>query len=136
MRKKMTREFIHRILTKLNEVQVEYVVTGSVSKYLRGLSISTMDLDIVVQMTEKNLSKIDQLKYNFKKVRISDELKKGQIVRIKEFPFRFDLLPRLDGITNDEIFRNKEDVNFENQIIPIISESNLETNYQSFKRNE
>ncbi len=43
----MTREFIHRIINILNEVQVEYVITGSVSKYLRGLSISTMDLDIV-----------------------------------------------------------------------------------------
>ena len=132
----MTREFIHRILTKLNEFQIEYVVTGSVSKYLRGLSISTMDLDIVVQTTETNLSRIDQLKYNFKEGQISDELKKGQIVRINEFPFRFDLLPRLDGLTNEEIFRNKEEVNFENKMIPIISESNLETNYQSFRRNE
>ena len=120
----------------LNEVQVEYVVTGSVSKYLRGFSISTMDLDIIVQTTENNLNKIDQLKYNFGKGQISDELRKGQIVRITEFPFRFDLLPRLDGLTNDEIFRNMEMVNFENQIIPIISESNLETNYQSFKKNE
>ena len=132
----MTREFIHRILTQLNEMQVEYVVTGSVSKYLRGLSISTMDLDIVVQTTKSNLNKIDQLKYNFKKGQISDELKKGQIVRINEFPFRFDLLPRLDGLTNEEIFRNKEEVSFENQMIPLISESNLDTNYQSFKRNE
>ncbi|MBK8748202.1 MAG: hypothetical protein IPM04_10110 [Saprospiraceae bacterium] len=132
----MTREFIHRIINILNEVQVEYVITGSVSKYLRGLSISTMDLDIVVQTTENNLSKIDQLKYNFKKGQISDELRKGQIVRINEFPFRFDLLPRLDGLTNDEIFRNREQMNFENQIIPIISESNLITNYQSFKQNE
>ena len=132
----MTREFIHRILTMLNEFQVEYVVTGSVSKYLRGLSISTMDLDIVVQTTETNLSRIDQLKYNFKEGQISDELKKGQIVRINEFPFRFDLLPRLDGLTTEEVFRNKEEVNFENQMIPIISESNLETNYQSFRRNE
>ena len=132
----MTREFIHRIINILNEVQVEYVITGSVSKYFRGLSISTMDLDIVVQTTENNLSKIDQLKYNFKKGQISDELRKGQIVRINEFPFRFDLLPRLDGLTNDEIFRNREQMNFENQIIPIISESNLITNYQSFKQNE
>ena len=132
----MTREFIHRIINILNEVQVEYVITGSVSKYLRGLSISTMDLDIVVQTSENNLSKIDQLKYNFKKGQISDELRKGQIVRINEFPFRFDLLPRLDGLTNDEIFRNREQMNFENQIIPIISESNLITNYQSFKQNE
>jgi len=120
----------------LNEGQVEYVVTGSVSKYLRGLSISTMDIDIVVQTTENNLNKIDQLKYNFIEGQISNELRKGQIVRINEFPFRFDLLPRLDGLTNDEIFRNKEIVNFENQIIPIISENNLETNYQSFKQNE
>lgn len=132
----MTREFIHRILTKLNEFQIEYVVTGSVSKYLRGLSISTMDLDILVQTTETNLSRIDQLKYNFNAGQISDELKKGQIVRINEFPFRFDLLPRLDGLTNEEVFRNKEQVNFENKMIPIISESNLETNYQSFRRNE
>ena len=132
----MTREFIHRILRMLNEGQVEYVVTGSVSNYLRGLSISTMDLDIVVQTTESNLKKIDQLKYNFIERQISNELRKGRIVRINEFPFRFDLLPRLDGLTNDEIFRNMEMVNFENQIIPIISESNLETNYQSFNQNE
>lgn len=132
----MTREFIHRILTQLNEMRVEYVVTGSVSKYLRGLPISTMDLDIVVQTTDSNFNKIDQLKYNFKKGQISDELKRGQIVRINEFPFRFDLLPRLNGLTNEEIFRNKEEISFENQMIPIISEQNLETNYQSFTRNE
>ena len=132
----MTREFIHRILTKLNKVNVEYVVAGSVSKYLRGINISTMDLDIVVQINEANLSKIDKLKYNIKKGRISDELKKGKIVRINEFPFRFDLLPRLDGLTNEEIFRTKIEIKFENQIIPVISESNLNTNYKSFKTNE
>lgn len=120
----------------LNEIQIEYVVAGSVSKYLRGSSISTMDLDIVVQTTESNLRKIDQLKYNLSSGQISDELKKGKIVRINEFPFRFDLLPRLDGLTNEEIFRDKEEVNFNNQIIPIISKSNLNTNYQSFKRYE
>lgn len=132
----MTREYINRILTYLNDAQVEYVVTGSVSKFLRGLPISTMDLDIVVKTTDINLSRIDQLKYFYNNGKISDELRKGRIVRINEFPFRFDLLPRLDGLTIDQIFSNKEDVNFENQIIPIISESNLETNYQSFKHNE
>lgn len=132
----MTREFIHRILTKLNDAKIEYVVTGSVSKFLRGISVATMDLDIVVETTLENLNKIDHLSTTTKEGDISEKLKNGQIIRVIEFPFRYDLLPRLDGLTNREIFLNKAEVEFRNLMIPIISESDLAKNYQSFKNNE
>ena len=44
----MTKEFINRGVSKLIKYQVDFMVAGSVSKYLRGKTISTLDLDIVV----------------------------------------------------------------------------------------
>lgn len=134
----MTREFINRILSQLIEHKIEYVVTGSVSKYLRGIPVATMDLDIVVQTNSRNLENIDHLKNEnqFVGSKISDELNKGKIVRIKSFPFRFDLLPRLDGLSNKEIFNNKDLVKFGDKTVPIISETDLARNYQSFKQYE
>ena len=106
----MTREFIHRILSQLNANQIEYVVTGSVSKYLRGNDINTMDLDVVINLNQSNLKNVDVFlqKFSLNKTTTSEDLKNGKIIRIKSFPFSFDLLPRLDGLTNEEIFNNQE----------------------------
>ena len=103
---------------------------------LRGISVATMDLDIVVETTLENINKVDHLSTTTKEGAISEKLKNGQIIRVIEFPFRYDLLPRLDGLTNREIFLNKAEVEFGNLMIPIISESDLAKNYQSFKNNE
>ena len=134
----MTREFINRVLSKLDEHNIEYVVTGSVSKFLRGHPVATMDLDIVVKTNQRNLVQIDklQIKEGHKDLKISEQLIKGNIVRIKSFPFSFDLMPRLDGLSMQEIFSNRDLVEFENKIVPIISETDLAKNYQSFKHHE
>jgi len=132
----MTREFINRILSQLFDHQIEFVVTGSIANYLRGDAVSTMDLDIVVKTDERNLNYLDKFggKYQSISKKISKDLEKGKIVRIKAFPFGFDLLPRLDGLNKEDIFRNKEQIQFEGFSVPLISKSDLDKNYKSFNQ--
>ncbi len=134
----MTREFINRIVTKLTKHDVDFVVTGSVSKYLLGQKISTMDIDFVVKTNERNLRRIDEmgLEYQINQGTISENLRKGKIVRIKLFPFNFDLLPKLDGISTLELFRNSVRIKFEDKIVRVIAEPDLKRNYQTFSKYE
>ncbi|UKN03446.1 hypothetical protein K6119_07960 [Paracrocinitomix mangrovi] len=134
-RTQLTSEFIHRITEILNKFNVDYVVTGGTSKIIRGEDYLTFDLDIVVENSNDNLNRVNKFVHQItsEKIDLTDNFKSNRITRINTFPFSIDIMPRLDGLENINIFKNSELVEFEGRKIPCISESDLMKNYKSFK---
>ncbi|MBP6235780.1 MAG: hypothetical protein KA536_06550 [Saprospiraceae bacterium] len=132
----MTKEFILRTLSQLNEFDIQYLIVGSLARYLRGHQILPRDFDILVLINEKNLSALDTLinVYFSDNVTISDDLKLDRIIRVKSFPFSIDILPKLNGLKTETLFNNREILLYEGNYVPVISIEDLNINYQSILR--
>ncbi len=134
----MTKEFIIRTLTQLIEFDIQFIIVGSLARYLKGDEILPSDFDILVLTNERNLASLDSLiKTHYSEfVKISDDLKLDRIIRVKSFPFSIDILPKLKGLHTETIFNNKEIIFYEGYYVPVISTEDLKINYQSiFKLN-
>lgn len=130
----MTNEFITRITNLLSLNSVEYVITGGVASILHGNKKETFDLDILVTVSEKNIVAIENFIYQLTGLQKKLERDKitSQITRVSSFPFSVDILPRLDGLKTDNIFKNMNLIPWEGFLIPVISQKDLTTNYKSF----
>jgi len=130
----MTKNFIHKITSALNEHKVKYVVTGGVAMLLRNEKKTTMDLDLLVSVNKENISAIKEFAKSFKinNLEVFEDLTSEKIVRIKIFPFSIDFMPKLDGLNTEEIFKNKDIINYSGINIPLITKKELEVNYNNF----
>ena len=129
----MTNEYINRITYVLEKNKVKFVITGGVAQLLRKEKKTTMDLDILVSLKDKNLQALKQfvLDLNIRENGIIDDLKKNRIIKVRVFPFSIDILPKLDGLNTEKVFENCESFSFGNKIIPLISKKDLITNYKN-----
>jgi len=132
----MTKEFILRICKPLIQNEVNFVVTGGSSSFIRGSKVGTLDLDLLVNPTNSNISKLklglEQIKSD--NLSILDQLSLQQIVRINAFPFTIDILPKLDGLEMEQVMNNKEDIQYSGMTIPVICETDLKLNYQAINK--
>ena len=131
----MTNEYIVRIVKILHKYQINYLITGGAARFIREEINSTMDLDILLEPTETNYLKADQLGTHFGfKNKVSEILKENKIARLHIFPFRVDILPFLDGLNTQEVFQETECAQLNNVEIKLISKKNLNTNYGAVKQ--
>lgn len=130
----MTKEFIIKIIRLLDEHKVEYVITGGVAEILRGIDKTTLDIDILSIPNSDNIISLNHFIESLtnQRIDISKDFNQDKIIRIKTFPFPIDILPRLDGLSNEEVFQNAERVLMGDVVIPVISERDLVKNYNSF----
>jgi hypothetical protein len=137
MHHNMTSEYIHRIVDLLTKHEISYVVTGGASEFIRQTKKITLDFDVLVKRSNDNYSRIDEMiKYLNHKGIASEALFKGKIVRLNIFPFKVDILPRLDGLDTNIVIEEMEFFRFQGIEIPLISVKNLEINYQNIKHYE
>lgn len=128
----MTIEFISRIVKSLEKNQVEYVLTGGVAQLIRNEKKFTMDIDILVSQKPENIEKIEQfiLEFSDTKINTKKNLSENKIIRLNVFPFSIDILPKLDGLSIQEVFNTSEAIQFNGFFIPTISKQNLIINYK------
>ena len=50
--------FVERIITRLAEADVEFIIVGGLSAVLHGIPIVTQDLDVCYRRTEQNMSRL------------------------------------------------------------------------------
>jgi hypothetical protein len=133
----MTSEYIHRIVEALTKYKISYVVTGGVSEFIRQNKKITLDFDILVEEDDENYSRVDELIIHFnQKGLASESLYNGKIVRLRIFPFKVDILPNLNGLSTNNVIKEKEVFSYQGKKIPLISKENLEINYQKIKHHE
>ena len=89
------------VLERLNNAEIEYMLTGSMALSYYVQPRMTRDIDIVISITEKDVAKIYNLfkeDFYIDKESISDSIKEQSSFNIIyfDFPMKFDFIVRKD----------------------------------------
>src|SRR6185437_16616311 len=91
---------------------VDYLVVGGYALGFHGRPRYTGDLDIWIDISEKNASRMVEVVEDFGFASLglekTDFLQKGYITQIGYPPLRIDILNDIDGVIFSEAFKNKQ----------------------------
>lgn len=112
-----------------NKHEVKYLVIGGYAVSIHGHPRSTKDIDVCIEMSEKNASKMVQVinDFGFSSLKLNKEdfLIRDSIVQLGHPPLRIDILSDLDGVPFKEAWQNKKIVSFENVPVNFIGYNDL-----------
>lgn len=113
----------------LNNLKAEYLVVGGYAVGIHGHPRYTGDLDIWLNPTPENAQRVldcvDEFGFSSFGLSIQDFTKEGNIVQLGYPPLRIDLLTQIDGVTFDECFKNKKEVEIEGLVVNFIGYQDL-----------
>jgi hypothetical protein len=112
-----------------NKHNVKYLVIGGYAVSVHGYPRSTKDIDLCIEMSETNASKMIQVikDFGFSSLKLKNEdfLKKDSITQLGFPPLRIDILNDLDGVSFEEAWNNKKIISFENVPVNFIGYNDL-----------
>ena len=112
-----------------NEHNVKYLVIGGYAVSIHGYPRFTKDIDVCIEMSELNASKMFEVIKDFGfgslKLKREDFLKKDLITQLGFPPLRIDILNDLDGVSFEEAWNNKKIVALENVPVNFIGYNEL-----------
>jgi hypothetical protein len=130
------KEFIK----SLNDNGVHYLVVGGYAVALHGYPRYTKDMDVWVEMTIENASKIvkalDQFGFGSLDLKESDFTVPDQIIQLGYPPRRIDILTTLPGVEFSECFPMHVTVDVENVSVNFIDLENLKKNKKATGRHQ
>lgn len=101
----------------LNKHAVEYLVVGGYALAFHGKPRHTGDLDIWIRVSEENAQRMLQVLRDFGLASLGfekeDFLKEGYVTQIGYPPLRIDILNTIDGVSFQEAYVNREQVELE-----------------------
>jgi len=119
------KEFIQ----SLNDNAVRYLVVGGYAVALHGYPRYTKDMDVWVEMTGENASKIvkalDQFGFGSLDLKGSDFVIPDQIIQLGYPPRRIDILTTLPGLEFSECYPAHTAVDVEGVLVNFIDLENL-----------
>jgi hypothetical protein len=125
------------IIELFNKYEVKYLVVGSYAMSAWGYSRSTYDIDIIVEKSLDNASKILNALNEFGipyEMNKSDFMSDNSIIQIGVAPLRIDIITDIDGVSFDEIWESKTLHNFKDVSAYIISLEHIIKNKESTNR--
>ena len=126
------------MLQCLLEENVEFLLIGAYALAAYGFPRATKDLDIWVHASEMNAPKVRKSLLKFgapmKQIDPQDFLHEGTVLQIGTAPVRIDITTKIDGITFEEAYRNRGEIDIENLKVPIISRKDLIRNKKASGR--
>ena len=130
MKKKINLEKdIIEFMELCNKHEVKYLVIGGYAVSIHGHPRSTKDIDVCIEMSEMNASKMVQVinEFGFSSLKLNKEdfLKRDSITQLGYPPLRIDILNDLDRVPFEEAWQNKKIVSFENVPINFIGYNDL-----------
>jgi len=130
------KEFIK----SLNDNGVRYLVVGGYAVALHGYPRYTKDMDVWVEMTVENASKIvkalNQFGFGSLDLKESDFIVPDQIVQLGYPPRRIDILTTLPGVEFSECFPLHVSVNIEDVSVNFIDIESLKRNKKATGRHQ
>ena len=112
-----------------NKHEVRYLVIGGYAVSIHGHPRSTKDIDVCIEMSELNASKmisvINEFGFGSLKLNKEDFLKKDLVTQLGFPPLRIDILSDLDGVNFEEAWNNKKIVTFEHVPVNFIGYNEL-----------
>jgi hypothetical protein len=127
----LPRDF-KEFLRLLNSNSAEYLLIGGYAVNAHGYVRMTNDLDIWVKPCRENASRIDRAlrEFGFGGTDLDSDLfaKPGKTVRMGVPPMRLELLTLVSGVDFDECYAERETIEIEDLLIPVISLARLREN--------
>ncbi|MBX7225529.1 MAG: hypothetical protein K1X55_05830 [Chitinophagales bacterium] len=128
------KEFVELLI----QHQVEYIIVGGYAVGIHGYPRYTGDLDIWLNPTKENATKIlvcvNAFGFASFNLSIEDFTKIGNIIQLGYPPLRIDLLTEIDGVTFTECYQNKIEVEIDDLVINFIGYHDLIQNKLSTGR--
>lgn len=128
------KEFVE-LLQKNNAA---YLIVGGYAVGVHGHPRFTGDLDIWLNPTTENAQKIVQTVNEFGfssfNLTVADFEKEGNVIQLGYPPLRIDLLTSIDGVTFEECYQNRKEVEIEGTIVNFIGYWDLLKNKQESGR--
>jgi hypothetical protein len=124
----------------LNDNGVRYLVVGGYAVALHGYPRYTKDIDVWVEMTVENASKIvkalDQFGFGSLDLKVSDFIEPDQIVQLGYPPRRIDILTTLPGVEFSECYPLHIKVDVEDVAVDFIDIESLKKNKKASGRHQ
>ena len=119
------REFVELLIKH----KAEYLIVGGYAVGIHGYPSYTGDLDIWLNPTDENATRILEAIRDFgfssSDITIDDLTKEGNVIQLGYPPLRIDLLNHIDGVMFEECYKNKKVVEIEKLSINFISYQDL-----------
>jgi hypothetical protein len=117
------------MLSLFNEEKVDYLVVGAYAVAYHGLPRATGDIDLWVRPSDENAQRVwcALAKFGAPLLNLSvDDLKQpGTVFQIGIAPQRIDILTSIAGVEFDEAEAERQEVEIEGLIIPILGRRHL-----------
>ena len=128
------KEFVELLIKH----KVDYLVVGGYAVGIHGHPRYTGDLDIWLNVSDKNaqriLAAVNEFGFASYKLSVKDFTKANGVIQLGYPPLRIDLLNHIDGVTFNECFKNKKEVTIEGVKINFISYNDLLRNKRASNR--
>lgn len=119
------KEFVELLIKH----KAEYLIVGGYAVGVHGHPRYTGDLDIWLHSTQENAKKIlNCLKeFGFGSFQLSenDFLKENNVIQLGNPPLRIDLLTNIDGVTFNECFSNRKEIEIDGISVSFIGYNDL-----------
>jgi len=119
------KEFVELLIKN----KVEYLIVGGYAVAIHGYPRYTGDLDIWLNPTPENaksiLRAVNEFGFSSFNLTESDFTKSGNVIQLGYPPLRIDLLTEVDGVTFEECFINRKEVQMDNLVVNFIGYEDL-----------
>jgi hypothetical protein len=136
----MLNQDFKEFIRLLNDNQVRYLVVGGYAVALHGYPRYTKDIDLWMEMTPDNASKIiqtlDQFGFGSLGLKAEDFLEIDTIIQLGYPPNRIDLMTTLPGVDFDDCFKARLQIEIDETIVNFIDLENLKKNKEASGRNQ
>ena len=134
----MLNDDYREILQLLSDAGAEFLVVGAYAMAAHGYPRATGDIDILINPTSENASKVYGALQRFGAPLVDlterDLAREGMVYQIGVAPMRIDVLTSITGVSFDQAMADRVVKNFEGQSIPFISPRNLILNKKAIGR--
>ena len=127
----LARDF-KEFLKLLNSNNVEYLLIGGYAVGIHGYIRTTNDLDIWVNLSPENAARIERVlrEFGFAVDALTSDLflAPNSVVRLGVPPIRIEVLTSISGVQFETCYAEKEMVQIEEMLVPVISLARLREN--------
>ena len=124
-----TEKDYEEFLELLNKHKVRYCIIGSYALSFHARPRYTKDIDILIEASAENAKKVlnvlVQFGFGSLDLRIEDFAESGNIIQLGYEPIRIDIITSLKGIEFSEIWKNRVQGPYGNQMVNFIDRQNL-----------
>src|SRR5690606_14011885 len=126
------------ILSAFTVENVEYLLVGAYALAAHGFVRATGDIDLWTRPSEENAERVIRALARFgaplSEVSVADFTEPGIVFQLGVAPRRIDILTMIDGVSFEEAWQERKQIEVDGLPVPVISRSHLAKNKESVGR--